>query len=123
MRCATISTRVPASRRGSNSAQPFQNRPNPVLDINRILQYNYCDTRYETGRENPVSARGGRLVTRPGPAHDPAGDGEGGAAGTAQEHQSVVFVADRERGAPAYDAIVARAAGEVFQGASRLSGG
>ena len=60
-----------------------------------------------------------------GPAHDAAGTGArhsqeavkvAGAAKVRAErvHQPVVSVADRKRRAPAHDAVVAGAAGEVF---------
>src|SRR5271166_209562 len=112
MRCATISTRVRASKRGSSrpEAQPLQKTPHSSLDNNSILQYKYPDLLYEAGRENSLPAGGGRLAARHGPSHDPAGDREGGSARAAQEHQPVVLVADRKRGTPAYDAIVTRAA-------------
>src|SRR5579872_7464405 len=82
-----------------------------------------ADCNYEAGRENPVSARGGRGVARLGPRNDAAGSGAGVEARVAAIHQPVVSVANRERGAPASDQFHAHAAGAVFQSASRLPGG
>ena len=48
---------------------------------------------------------------------------KGIADGDGEEDQPVVSFADREREASAYDAVVAHVAGEVFQGASGISGG
>src|SRR5258708_4524706 len=94
-----------------------------LLDMYCILQYKYRNTEYEAGRENTLPPRGRGFAARVGSADYSAGNGEGGTPGTAQEHQPVLPVADRARFAAAHDAVVTRAAGKVFQGAPRLSGG
>src|SRR5713101_171257 len=108
-----------------------QIRPSRPLKTNKIesltthykLQYTYCDTKYEACRENPLPARGRRLAARAESADDAAGAGAGSPQGAGQEHQPVLYFADRGRFAAAYDARVAGAAGEVFQSASGISGG
>src|SRR6201987_3099994 len=100
-----------------------ESKGNPVLDMNRILQYNYFDLKYEAGGENSLPARGRRLAARFGTSHDTAGDRpcHPPGTGTRQEHQPVLSVADRKWGPPAHDPVIARAAREVFQGSSRIS--
>src|SRR5258708_39467864 len=59
------------------------------LTIDYKLQYIYCDTRYDTGRENPLPARGRRFPTWFGARHDPASGGERCPQRAGPEHQPV----------------------------------
>src|SRR5205807_10574086 len=81
------------------------------LTLYCILLYTYCVLRYETGRENSLSPRGGRLSARAGTSHDPTGTGGRRPQRAGQKYQPVVYLADRERIAAAHDAIVPFPAG------------
>src|SRR5579883_2030785 len=80
----------------------------------------YCN--YETRRENPVPAPGGRNPPRPEPRDDAAGSGSRSVARDEKIPEPVVSFADRKRRAPASDEFDANAAGEVLRRPSGLPG-
>src|SRR4051812_40536668 len=101
--------------------QIIQKKEHTFLDVNRKLRYKYLDLRYEVGRENPVPAGSGGVSPGLRSPNDATGVGAADSRGfrSRQLDQPVLSLADRERHASAYDAVVTGAASQILQGASR----
>src|SRR6185437_5385271 len=96
-----------------NLCQVSESTPHPSLDTYYILLYKYCVLRYETRAENPLPPRGRGLAARSESSHDPTRACGGGPKRARQEHQPVIYLANRKRIEAAHDAILAFAIGQV----------